>query len=31
MTRLDKFVGLGEKAEDIQRFDPEGFIDALFD
>ncbi|MDI6760855.1 MAG: signal recognition particle-docking protein FtsY [Candidatus Brocadiaceae bacterium] len=26
-----KFVGLGEKAEDIQRFDPEGFIDALFD
>ncbi|HHT9121125.1 MAG TPA: signal recognition particle-docking protein FtsY [Candidatus Hypogeohydataceae bacterium YC41] len=26
-----KFVGLGEKAENIQRFDPEGFIDALFD
>ena len=26
-----KFVGLGEKAEDIQRFAPESFIDALFD
>ncbi len=26
-----KFVGLGEKAEDVQRFDPDGFIDALFD
>ncbi|MDO8136668.1 MAG: signal recognition particle-docking protein FtsY [Candidatus Brocadiales bacterium] len=26
-----KFVGLGERAEDIQKFNPEGFVDALFD
>ncbi len=25
-----KFVGLGEKPEDIAEFDPEGFVDALF-
>ena len=25
-----KFVGLGEKAEDIQPFDPQAFVDALF-
>ncbi len=26
-----KFVGLGEKADDIERFDPEAFVDALFE
>ncbi|MFQ5862334.1 MAG: signal recognition particle-docking protein FtsY [Candidatus Brocadiales bacterium] len=26
-----KFIGLGERAEDIQKFDPDKFIDALFD
>ncbi len=26
-----KFMGLGEGAEDIQGFDPDGFVDALFD
>ncbi len=26
-----KFVGLGEKVEDVQHFDPEGFVNALFD
>ncbi len=26
-----KFIGLGEKAEDIQAFDAEKFVDALFD
>ncbi len=25
------FLGLGEGAEDIQRFDPDGFVEALFD
>ena len=26
-----KFVGLGEKADDIEPFDPDRFVDALFD
>lgn len=26
-----KFVGLGEKADDIEKFDPDAFIDALFE
>jgi fused signal recognition particle receptor len=26
-----KFVGLGEKPEDIAEFDPEKFVEALFD
>ena len=28
---LVKFVGLGEKPEDIAEFDPETFVEALFD
>ena len=26
-----KFVGLGEQVDDLEHFDPDGFIDALFD
>lgn len=26
-----KFVGLGEKADDIEKFDPDAFVDALFE
>ncbi len=26
-----KYIGLGEKIEDLQKFDAEEFIDALFD
>jgi len=26
-----KFLGLGEGADDIQKFDPDRFVDALFD
>ena len=26
-----KFIGVGESIEDMQRFDPEAFVRALFD
>ena len=26
-----KYIGVGEKVEDLQRFDPDQFVNALFD
>ncbi|MDE7298585.1 MAG: signal recognition particle-docking protein FtsY, partial [Lachnospiraceae bacterium] len=26
-----KYIGVGEKIDDLQRFDPDAFVDALFD